>query len=330
MYIVIMKRRILMNIPGRTCPSDYGIDSSIFKDTSKDKSLKLIYVVGGLYGNYEAIIALDKLAKSEKTSPTIIFNGDIHWFDVNFEDFYNVEDYLENMEYETILTLGNVEAEIIRETDINVGCGCSYPECVDNGSVERSNRMHSMMKANIRKNNDMVKRLKSRSKAIVVEINGLRVVVCHGDEKSLAGWMCSRENLSEKTRQEDLKYWFTENNIDVIACTHTCSAAAYCDENKAVINNGAAGMPNFKGQKSGLISRISKEPNPKAIYRSKIKDVYIEAIPLEYDYDKFIKWFDSKWGPGSDAQVSYRDRIVKGTDDQIKDAVLKGFEILSD
>lgn len=323
-----------MNRPGRTCPIDYRVDQRIYTDKTNDINADTIYVVGGLYGNHEALKEIEKMRLDEDYEPIIMFNGDIHWFDIELKDFKKIEEGINNISFDSDVNkpshyeiLGNVEAELIRESDINVGCGCSYPDCVDDGAVDRSNLIHSIMKSNIYQEKEMIDILKERQKAMVFSLGGKRIAITHGDEESLAGWKCSRENLSDKSRQEDLKAWFEEHDIDIIACTHTCAPAAYSDGKNAVINNGASGMPNFEGENFGLLTRISKRASDKAIYRECLDGLYIEALPIRYDRDRFLEWFDSRWPSGSPADISYRDRIVNGTDDPVGDAIISGFKI---
>lgn len=313
-----------MNIPGRSCPIDYNIDKNIFSDSTKDVDCDCLYVVGGLYGNLQSLNEIIEMANSENLPTTIVFNGDIHWFDIHPDDFEKIEGIIKNH----MPLLGNVEAEIIRSEDINVGCGCSYPDCVDDEAVERSNEIHRMLKQGALKSRVSIDNLKSRSYACTAKVGDKRIAITHGDEISLAGWGCSRENLFESSRQLDLEKWFKDNSIDIIASTHTCAPAVFSKNSKAVINNGASGMPNFSNTNYGLITRISKNKNERAIYRSKLDDIYIEAVPINYDSNKFITWFDSVWDSDSPAAISYRDRIVSGGCDSPKDALICGFELL--
>lgn len=170
--------------------------------------------------------------------------------------------------------------------------------------------------------------LSKRKMNIVIQISNQKIAITHGDEQKFGGWECSRENLSRIDRQEELNKWFKENNIDILATTHTCSPAALKIENGIVINNGASGMPNFKNKIYGLITRISLYKSDKAIYREKIKNLFVEAVTVKYNIEKFLKWFDNLWTIGSEASLSYRDRIVNGPDDFIEKALIKGFKIL--
>ncbi|SFE72340.1 calcineurin phosphoesterase [Peptostreptococcus sp. D1] len=311
-----------INIPGRTCPVDYSMGDDFFLKREDEIICEAVYVVGGLYGNYQALDEIIRLSLEEKEKVTIVFNGDIHWFDKDLIDFKRLESVVKKH----IPLLGNVEAELFRNEDIDVGCGCSYPDCVDEEAVMRSNKIHSMMKANISVDKSIIKELSSRKKGIVVKVDDIRIAITHGDEKSLAGWMCSRDNLVSSARQEELKSWFEKNDIGILATTHTCAPAAISIGDHVVINNGAAGMPNFSNTKYGVITRISRDANEKAIYRAIKSNLFVEAIPVNYNFREFITWFDNNWSLNSPASISYRDRIVHGTNDSIEDAIINGFK----
>ena len=316
-----------MKTEGRICPLDYSIDSESFKNFRAIEN-STVYIVGGLYGNFEALKEIIYMAKEEynkyNSEVFIIFNGDMHWFDIEKEYFKNIEDMSEGCEK----LLGNVERELFRKNDIGIGCGCAYPEYVDDDIVERSNIIHKKLKNIVNKFPKYKNMLSKRKMNIVIQISNQKIAITHGDEQKLGGWECSRENLSRIDRQEELNKWFKENNIDILATTHTCSPAALKIENGIVINNGASGMPNFKNRIYGLITRISIYKSHKAIYGDKIKNLYAEALAVKYDKDKFLKWFDNLWTIGSEASLSYRDRIVNGPDDFIDTALIKGFKIL--
>lgn len=87
----------------KACHSDYAIkyDGEGIVDCN---TFDNIFVVGGLYGNIEACLELLRL-REEYPNSLFIFNGDLHWFDKDYEDFMLVErltDY-------GIRLLGNVE-----------------------------------------------------------------------------------------------------------------------------------------------------------------------------------------------------------------------------
>ena len=316
-----------MNFEGRICPLDYSIDAESFRKVRAIEN-STVYVVGGLYGNSEALKEIINMAEEEynkyESKVFIVFNGDMHWFDIDIEDFKNIEDMSDGCEK----LLGNVERELFREKDIGIGCGCVYPDYVSNDIVERSNIIHKKLKNIVNKLPKYKNMLSKRKMNIVIQISEQKIAITHGDEQKLGGWECSRENLSKIDRQEKLNKWFRENDIDILATTHTCSPAALKTENGIVINNGASGMPNFKNKIYGLITRISLYKSDMAIYREKIKNLYTEAVAVKYNNNKFLKWFDNLWAKGSEASLSYRDRISVGPDDFINNALIKGFKIL--
>lgn len=302
------------------CPSDYFLSKSSFKDSLVVEN-SAVYVIGGLYGNIESLKEINNMAKAEK-DVFIVFNGDMHWFDIRTDDFQAIEDMSENAQK----LLGNVERELFR--DGNIGCGCSYPSYVSDDIVNRSNIIHEKLKKVMDYLPEYKNILSNRKKNIVLEMMGKRIAITHGDEKSLSGWGCSVESLEREERQAELEKWLKDNNINILASTHTCFPAALKLENGIVINNGAAGMPNFNGKIYGLITRISSYMNENAVYRDKIDNLYAEAVPVIYDNDKFLRWFDCVWDFGSEASLSYRDRIINGTEYGIEKALIKGFKIL--
>jgi hypothetical protein len=82
-----------------------------------------------------------------------------------------------------------------------------------------------------------------------------------------------------------------------------------------VLNNGAAGMPNFAGTRFGLVSRIATRPSPHAPVNGIARDgVFINALGVAYDTAAFLGRFLARWPAGSVAHASYFRRIVEGPD----------------
>jgi hypothetical protein len=109
------------------------------------------------------------------------------------------------------------------------------------------------------------------------------------------------------------------SRIDVFASTHTCLAALRrfaCPEGTlTVINNGAAGMPNFAGSRFGLVSRISAQPAPlPPLYGLEHDGVHVDTIALAYDTAAFDERFLRRWNERSSARLSYYHRIAYGPD----------------
>lgn len=298
---------------GRNCSLEYILRKDWTKKIKKLKA-EVVYIVGGLYGNSYALEIINKMAQDENAK--VVFNGDMHWFDVEKKDFLKVEE----LSKDSIKLLGNVEFELLNDTS-SLGCGCNYPEDVSDGVVERSNIIHNMMKENI-KGDDILNNIKERSKTLVLDFLGKKIAITHGDEKSMSGWECSNDNLKLESRKKELDRWFEENNIDILATTHTCLPVVYDNGKNTVINNGAAGMANIQGQTFGLITRIAKSNHEKAIYSEFRDGLYIELVKVDFDIEKFKLWFEEIWPDDSSASISYKSRIINGTSLEIEDIIV--------
>lgn len=309
-------------IKGRVGASDYAIAPEEW-DKPPIAKCDVLYSVGGVYGNIEAMKTVREMVKSEQGNVCVVYNGDYHWFDGTAENYLEVERLLEG----SIPMNGNVELELARLEDCGVGCGCSYPTTMSDAFVGRSNAIFGRMKDSV-KNLPEVSALDNRPAWGVVEVGEARVGITHGDEQSVSGWGCSVENLQDPARKAELDQFFFERSIDVLSTTHTCAAAALALSHGVVINNGSAGLPEYKGKLFGLVNRVAKTPHPDAVYRAKVKGVFVEAVPVRYDQDAFITWFDSVWELDSPAAQSYRPRAIAGPDTTYDDAVFEGFEVL--
>ena len=298
---------------GRNCSLEYILQKDWAKKSKKLEE-EVIYIVGGLYGNRYALEIINKMAHDENAK--IVFNGDMHWFDVEKEDFLKIEE----LSKDSIKLLGNVEFELLNNTS-SLGCGCNYPEDVSDGVVERSNIIHNMMKGNI-KDDQILNDIKERSKTLVLDIFGKKIAITHGDEKSMSGWKCSNENLKLGSRKKELDNWFKENDIDILATTHTCLPVVYDNGRNSVINNGAAGMANIQGETFGLFTRIAKNSHKKTIYSEYRDGLYVELVKVDFDIEKFKLWFEKVWPDDSPASISYKNRIINGTTLTIEDIIV--------
>lgn len=298
---------------GRNCSLEYILRKDWTKKIKKLKA-EVVYIVGGLYGNSYALEIINKMTHDENAK--VVFNGDMHWFDVEKEDFLKIEE----LSKDSIKLLGNVEFELLNDTS-SLGCGCNYPEDVSDGVVERSNIIHNMMKENI-KGDDILNNIKERSKTLVLDFFGKKIAITHGDEKSMSGWGCSNENLKLVSRKKELDNWFKENDIDILATTHTCLPVMYDNRRNIVINNGAAGMANIKGETFGLFTRIAKNSHKKAIYSEYRDGLYVELVKVDFNIEKFKLWFEKVWPDDSPASISYKNRIINGTSLTIEDIIV--------
>lgn len=306
---------------GRDCPLDYRLPADAFTGEPLF-DCQVLYVVGGLYGNRQALAALEQRLTTEPQA-RVVFNGDAHWFDRDLAIFQEIEQGLSAH----LALRGNVETELGRAHDSGAGCGCAYPLTVDDALVARSNAIQAALNKTVQRLPGMAERLAARPATALVGVGGRRVAISHGDEHSLAGWNCAREALAESGRQQQLDRWLAANRVSVLATSHTCTAVALNLHHAALINNGAAGLPNFAGGRYGLLSRIATTPHPAALYRCQREGLFIEALPLNYAHDAFLADFDRQWPAGSPAAQSYRSRILGVCADQPRQAVLAGFSL---
>lgn len=295
---------------GRVCPLDYVYAPSVLA-RAPDFSCDVLYAVGGLYGNHAALKTVLDLAAKEQTPPTLVFNGDFHWFDADPDWFADIERGV--APYRALR--GNVETEIAREGNIGAGCGCDYPETVDDGVVRRSNEIL----AQLRTAATGTERLRALPMHLVAQVGSLRIGVVHGDAQSLAGWQFAQAALDDPRQQAWRDDIASASRIDVFASTHTGEAAlrdfTLPPRRLTIVNNGAAGMPNFAGTRFGVITRIATTlPPHRPLYGLARNDVRIDALPVVYDRDAFAARFLRRWPQGSTAYKSYWRRIDRGPD----------------
>lgn len=314
------------NIMGREGADDYAIPQEAWDAPAFD-TCDVLLSAGGVYGNLFAMEEISRMAQAERDrglDVCVVYNGDYHWFDGTAENFCEAERLLDG----SVLLNGNVECELARVEECGVGCGCSYPMSMSDAFVGRSNAIFARMRDAVREQDArLFAPLADRPCWGVVEAAGLRVGLTHGDEKSVSGWGCSTESLHETERQRELETFFCSHDIDVLSTTHTCAAAALALPDGIVINNGSAGLPEYDGMLFGLVNRIAKDPAGDALYSIGFKGAVVEAVPVRYDHEAFLHWFDAVWSADSPAAKSYRPRIVSGPSTTIADAVIGDFTI---
>ena len=301
--------------PGRACPRHYRYAASVF---TREPTLEAesIFVAGGLYGNVHALDVVLELARSE--GATLVFDGDFNWFNVDAEGFSAINGAV----LQHVALRGNVETEIARPDDIGAGCGCAYPETIDDGVVRRSNEILSALR---RTAAAAGARLAGLPMHLVAAVGGLRIGLVHGDASALAGWRFDVHMLDDAANRAWLRDIRMRSQVDVFASTHTCLAALRHVDAPAgaltVINNGAAGMPNFSGAQFGLISRIATHKSPcDPVYGTSRDGVFIDALAVPYDTAAFVGRFLKRWPAGSPAHASYFRRIIDGPDHAVASA----------
>lgn len=313
--------------PGRSCPLHYRYRPEDFAVDAPGhlQSLDVLYVVGGLYGNELALERVLELFDRERGRKRLVFNGDFHWFDADPEMFSRVQRAV--LAHEALR--GNVETELAAPaSDDDAGCGCAYPDWVGDGVVERSNRILSRLRT--------AADAGQRAELSVLpmwqraDVGPLRLGIVHGDATSLAGWGFAQELLRAADHRAEVAHWLDRAGVDAFACTHTCLPVFQAVPGSSgrparwILNNGAAGMPNFRGEASGLLTRIAVEPSAHAPRRLGVElggGVVAEAVAIDIDLTVWRARFEALWPEGSDAHVSYFDRIVRGPDYAPADAV---------
>lgn len=296
-----------MSAAGRVCPLRYRYGAAAIA-SAPSRATETLYVVGGLYGNGPALDALMALVAAEPGPVRVCFNGDFNWFNVDDAGFERINRVV--LAHEPIL--GNVEAELAPGTD-DAGCGCAYPETVDAGVVERSNRIHARLKATAARHSELVSRLTALPMFARYQIGGLRVGVVHGDAQALAGWDFDLAQVDRPDRAPALAQAFATAEVDVFASTHTCLPVCRQWPWGVLINNGAAGMPNLRGTHHGIVTRIGVRPGPHpALYGVERAGQPIEALALHYDHADWKAAFLANWPFGSTAHTAYFARIAHG------------------
>ncbi len=302
-----------VGVAGRYCPAHYGYAPAGFA-RAPDFAADTLIVVGGLYGNLAALDAAETLLAAEAGDARLVFNGDFHWFDIDPDDFSAVDARVQRH----VALRGNVETELAGDDD-GAGCGCAYPDDVPDAEVARSNAILERLRRTAQSLPEARRGLGVLPMNRVATVGGLRVGLVHGDAESLAGWRFSREALDQPEAATWLNAVRQASAIDVFAGSHTCLPAlrqfALPAGALTVINNGAAGMPNFSGAPHGVATRISTRPSrAPTLYGMRHGALHIDAEALPYDRRAWLAQFLRDWPAGSAAHVSYWKRIAAGPD----------------
>jgi len=297
--------------PGRSCPLSYRYSPRVF-DRAPDLEVGTIYVVGGLYGNVEALEAVLELAAAEG-DVKLVFNGDHHWFDADAADYAAIEREVARH----ARLRGNVETELAQDAS-DAGCGCAYPAEVSDAEVGRSNAILERLRATARRDEAARRALGALPMHLVAAVGDARIGIVHGDAASLAGWAFAASRIDAPEHGRWIENAFAQARVDAFACTHTCLPVMrrleYAQGVRAVANNGAAGMPNFAGTRFGLLTRISVRPfgGDARLYGTRVGAVHVDALRVDYDDARWMRRFLASWPPGSDAHASYHRRLRDG------------------
>lgn len=346
------------------CPLRYRLGAEALRRRAPRLRCETLYAVGGLYGNSFALRALVERALQEERPTQIVFNGDFNFLNATPAWWRQINTEIRDGSVRGIphvATLGNVEAEAAAE--VFEGCGCGYPSYTSPSVPERSDQIVRVLHgcAHAAGEPELLRWLRGLPLGIVAEVGpeGTPVAIVHGDVDSLAGWGLGvevlepldttlREQLGcgeqHVTPSERLQTWFREAGVTGILSTHTClpfgqslvEADSVFDEASGegggplvLFNNGSAGMPNFRGVRAGLVTRVSADPvpPPDALYGVSAGGLRYDALPVYYDHEAFLARFDEVWPEGSAAAASYRERLLRGPAFSIEQAARGGVEL---
>ncbi|MEQ9547995.1 MAG: hypothetical protein RIK85_18490 [Marinobacter sp.] len=300
---------------GRTCPLSYRYQPAGLCQEVSQVTEDVLFIVGGLYGNPFALDEIEQMALAEERQGhrvKLVFNGDFNWFNASDTLFRQIN----NRVLDHTVILGNVDFELATPS-VGAGCGCAYPDYVDQGVVERSNRIMERLQALAGEHPDIQKRLSGLPRYRCLMFGGLKILVLHGDPESLAGWGLAHESFAAGN-EVALDKWFRASGADVITSTHTCLPALWSgtvDERfRVVANNGSAGMGNLLSDRRGLITRLGfTSPLAEPVAGIEHCGLNVSLMPVCYDFNAWLPQFDRLWPAGSAAAVSYRSRLVSGT-----------------
>jgi hypothetical protein len=301
--------------PGRSCPTAYHYGPAVFR-RPPELVAETLYAAGGLYGNLLALHAIEALAAQE--AATLVFNGDFHWFDAEPGWFAEVQAGV----LRHVASRGNVETEIAASESL-AGCGCAYPLDVDDGVVERSNRIARRLREVACQVPQAAATLLALARLPMhwrAQVGGHQVAVVHGDAHTLAGWQFDAARLHAPQAEAALHAVLDQAGVDVFASSHTClPGLRSVGQRGVVVNNGAAGMPNFAGTCFGLVTRLSVHaPGPGLpVLYGRCHELpagllHVHALRVDFDAQAWQDRFLATWPEGSDAHRSYWPRICQG------------------
>jgi len=151
---------------------------------------------------------------------------------------------------------------------------------------------------------------------LVARVGAARIAIVHGDAASLAGWGFAHDRLDDPAHGRWIEAAFRDACVDIFASTHTCLPALrhfrHLHGEGVVANNGAAGMPNFTGERCGLLTRISRSASADRLFGGELQGTHVETLPIPFEEERWMRRFLAAWPEGSAAHASYFQRLASG------------------
>ena len=333
---------------GVHCAPEYTSLPGSLADKRRDVQADVLYVVGGLYGNEQALTVIEDGVRAEAVQVAaaggtlaVCFNADFNFFNADEKSWTatntRIHDFGTATDSNAVATAGNVEIEVARDFELttqSAGCGCAYPAYVPANFSDRAGvivqqlRDAAMEAHGAAAGSWIIGWLRSLSTSQTYSVDGHRVACIHGDPTCVNGWALAAEHVpdcrgggtgtrSPATDVADVSRWFAEADATVFAATHTCVPFLQQFGDRVLANNGSAGMANFSGDTSGIVTRIAAPGMPPSFgvprYGATLRGgTTVSAISIAFDAATYLAVFDNTWAVGSAAAVSYRDRLADG------------------
>ncbi len=284
---------------GRVCPLDYTYRLRLLRARRISPADVALRGRRALWQSRRA--DRDHGMAAARANAELVFNGDFHWVDAEPAWFAEIE--------RGVAPLSRACAAMsrprFRASRISApAAAATIPRTVSEDVVHRSNEILRQLRAEMP---DMARaRLRALPMQLVAQVGSLRIGIVHGDAASLAGWRFAQAALDDPKQQAWRDDIASASRIDVFASTHTGEAAlrdfTLPPRRLTVVNNGAAGMPNFAGTRFGVVTRIATTlPPHRPLYGLARSGVRVDALPVVYDHDAFSARFLQRWPQGSTA-----------------------------
>jgi len=86
------------------------------------------------------------------------------------------------------------------------------------------------------------------------------------------------------------------------ACRHCATSVSLRERAGCVVNNGAAGMPNFTADLAGLCTRIATTPSPHPVLQEvRVAGACVALLAVRFDARRWRQYFLAQWPVGSPA-----------------------------